>query len=272
MTGKILSKRRRVVLVAGQKGGTGKSSVARALVDRCRRDHIPAASYDADGSVGQLLQFYGTRTADGQVSIEQDPLQGIGYFDLRQERQRDMLLQGIETEATVVIFDCPGGVLHELSRVVDADSMSARGLMETYRDHRFDPTIVLVLTPMMASSRAVSQAIQLFGDGADYVAVKNLAFGAADQFVLFDGYTDAGGKPIGGKGKRMLEERNGIVLNMPALQASTYALIDLYSLAFDAARTDTRLHLADRSRAHRWIRAMDAEFDRAAPLLGLGAR
>ena len=87
MTAKILSKRRRVVLVAGQKGGTGKSSVARALVDRCRRDRISAAGYDADGSVGQLLQFYGTRTADGQVSIEQDPLQGIGYFDLRLQKK-----------------------------------------------------------------------------------------------------------------------------------------------------------------------------------------
>jgi hypothetical protein len=89
--------------------------------------------------------------------------------------------------------------------------------------------------------------------------------------VLFDSYADAAGKVVGGRGKRMLEERNGIVLNMPALQASTYALIDLYSLTFDAARTDTRLRLADRSRVHQWMRAMDAELDRAATLLGLGA-
>jgi hypothetical protein len=282
MTGKSVSRRRRIVLVVGQKGGTGKSTLARALVDRCRRDRIPAAAYDADGSVGQLLQFYGTRTADGQLDIVQNPLQGIGYFDLRQERQRDMLLQGIETEAAVVIFDCPGGVLHELGRVVDVGGMSVRGLMEIYRDQGFDPTVVLVLTPMMASSRAVIHAIQLFGDGVDYIVVKNLAFGAADEFVLFDGYTDAagtdaagkmvGGKMVGGKGKKMVEERNGIVLAMPVLQASTYALIDLYNLTFDAARTDTRLHLADRCRAHRWIRAMDAEFDRASPALGLGAR
>jgi hypothetical protein len=101
--------------------------------------------------------------------------------------------------------------------------------------------------------------------------VRNLAFGAADEFVLFDSYADAAGKVVGGRGKRMLEERNGIVLNMPALQASTYALIDLYSLTFDAARTDTRLRLADRSRVHQWMRAMDAELDRAATLLGLGA-
>jgi hypothetical protein len=270
MTGKPLSRRRRAVLVVGQKGGTGKSTLARALVDRCRRDGISAAGFDADGSVGQLLQFHGTRT-DGQLDVVQNPLQGIGYFDLRQERQRDMLLQGIETDAKVVIFDCPGGVLHELARVIDADGMSARGLMETYRDQGFNPTVVLVMTPMMASSRAVSQAIKLFGDGIDYVAVRNLAFGAADEFVLFDSYADAAGKVVGGRGKRMLEERNGIVLNMPALQASTYALIDLYSLTFDAARTDTRLRLADRSRVHQWMRAMDAELDRAATLLGLEA-
>ena len=56
-----------------------------------------------------------------------------------------------------------------------------------------------------------------------------------------------------------------------AISMANDPLVDLYSLTFDAARTDTRLRLADRSRVHQWMRAIDAELGQAAALLGLGA-
>lgn len=69
---------RRAVFVASQKGGPGKSTTARALLDYYRTHAIGCAAYDADGRVGQLLQYYGERGADGELLREQNPSTGVG--------------------------------------------------------------------------------------------------------------------------------------------------------------------------------------------------
>jgi len=75
-----------LVLVVSDKGGTGKSTWARAYADWLRRKHPTAFLADADGTVGQLLQFYGSRGADGVLSREQDGRVGVAFFDIHRDR------------------------------------------------------------------------------------------------------------------------------------------------------------------------------------------
>ena len=63
-------------MVISDKGGTGKSIFSRALADRLRRDRIDSLLVDGDGTVGQLLQFYGERDEAGRLQ-EQTPDRGV---------------------------------------------------------------------------------------------------------------------------------------------------------------------------------------------------
>lgn len=65
-----------LVLVVSDKGGTGKSTWARPYADwRCRK-HPTAFLADTDGTVGQLLQFYGSCGTNGVLAREQDGRSG----------------------------------------------------------------------------------------------------------------------------------------------------------------------------------------------------
>ncbi len=48
-----------------------------------------------------------------------------------------------------------------------------------------------------------------------------------------------------------------------------YPLIDAYNLTYCAAADDKRLPIADRSRVHCWLKAMDQELDKAGDVLGI---
>jgi hypothetical protein len=218
--------------------------------------------------VGQLLQYYGQRDANGTLLTEQDPLQGVSYFDVRVEAQRDGLLNALDTPAEVILFDLPGGVMHELAKVLDGNERP-RALLKEYQRAGYRVTIVAVMTPILASIRTVQEAVSVFGEDADYLAVKNLAFGDEQEFVLFDGWVDDNHTPRGGKSKTVLLEHGGRILTMPRLLGRTYALLDLYHLTFTQAIEDRRLQLADRSRVYQWRAAFDDAIDPAADWLGI---
>ena len=80
-----MKSKKRLILVTGQKGGVGKSTFARALLDCLRSRGRSVAAFDGDGSVGHLLQYYGEKQ-NGKLKFEQNPLIGAGYYDLRNHR------------------------------------------------------------------------------------------------------------------------------------------------------------------------------------------
>lgn len=258
---------KRALFVASQKGGPGKTTFTRGLLDYYRQNALRCAGYDADGRVGQLIQYYGTRDATGALELEQDPLAGVGYFDIRAEGERDTLLNVLDTDTDRLLFDLPGGVVHELSKVMDMDSQP-KTLLKEYQRSGYRVTVVVVMIPVMASVRTVQEAITTFGDQVDYIAVKNLAFGDSEDFVLFDGY-EINGERRGGKGKAALEQHQGVVMEMPRLSPRTYALLDLYNLTFAEAIDDTRLTRADRSRVYQWRESFYRNLESAADFLAI---
>lgn len=109
---------KRIVFIAAQKGGTGKSSLARCLLDYYQRYNLPCAAYDADGSVGQLLQYYGTRDDNGKIVEQQNPRQRVGFFDVRNPDQRDLLLNVVEHGDERIMVDLPAGAIQELDQML----------------------------------------------------------------------------------------------------------------------------------------------------------
>jgi hypothetical protein len=262
---------RRAIFVCSQKGGAGKTTFARGLLEilRCRGQVV--AAYDADGNVGQLFQHEGLRDERGQLMAHQDPRVGCGFFNIRDDDDRDILLNALADRPPLILFDLPGGVVGELGKVVDHGA-APRGLLGAYQDEGYAITVVVVMTPVLASVRTVQDSITAFGDTIDYVAVKNLAFGAEDTFLLFDGCAQSDLQLPISQGKRALLEQGGVIIHLPALPARSYALLDVYSLryleAVEGRGIGERMPLADRIRVRQWVREFDAQLTQARHLLG----
>lgn len=262
---------KRAIFVCSQKGGAGKSTFARGLVRALRYESFTVAAYDADGAVGQLLQYEGARDRKGALLPRQNPRVGCGDFDIRDEDDRDSLLNALTDEPPVVLFDLPGGVVGELGKVLD-EGEAPRGLFGEYRLRGYAITIVVVMTPVKASVRTVAHSIASFGDAVDYLVVKNLAFGDPDAFINFDGCAQGPVKLPESDGKRALLALGGQILHMPRLDPRTYAWLDVWDLNFTDAiegrPPQRRLPDADRARLKRWFGEFDLMLAPARHLLG----
>jgi len=231
-----------------QKGGVGKTTWCRGYLDIARAAGLTVAAFDADGETGQLVQYYGTRT-NGVIDRVQNPIRGVSDFNIRRERDRDMLVNASELEADVILFDLPGGSVQELAEI----SGDGRLVFETYRAAGFQVVVVIVITHMVAAVRTVLDSIDAFGDTARYVVVKNEGFAEPDEFVTFEGFADANGALRYGKARQAIDQVGGEVIHMPKLAASTYAKLDVDSIGYSSAISERRLFPADRLRVHVWL-------------------
>jgi cellulose biosynthesis protein BcsQ len=99
------------IFVTGSKGGPGKSTFSTLLVDYYRSRGITTAAYDGDHNNMTLLQFYGTRGEDGKLVEDQDAVNGVKVFNIRQPDERDLMLNVVEGAATRIVIDLPGGAV-----------------------------------------------------------------------------------------------------------------------------------------------------------------
>jgi hypothetical protein len=251
---------KRFVMVCGDKGGTGKSLMARALADRIRREQRDALMIDGDGEIGNLFQFYAKldghgEPVSGQVAEGVVPIRFTGP-----ERERDQLLAAVDPGRPLILADMPAASLTQLKQFDDDTGFFAELARAGYR-----PTLVNVLSPFSASTRTVREMIGLAGKRADYVVAINQWFGDREDFFLWYGHGDSPPST----GYTMLSGYGGIEIAFPKLQAGVLVAIDELLLTFSDAREDTRLTTPQRSRLHRWMQAVDAALDEAADYLGL---
>lgn len=226
-----------VHFIGGEKGGVGKSVVARLLAQYFIDHEIRFSGLDADRSHPALLRFYN----DYSQAIELDNYQSLDQImeSALESEQRILIDLGAQSQHAIFNWANDSGVLEM------AEELSVQLVYWHLLDGGNDSVSLL------------SDLFERYGDQLQYILVKNL--GCGDNFSLFD---DA---PV----KEQALELGAKIVTLPALHSPTMLKIDATNASFWAAvhNNDNKagLSLMERQRAKVWLRhvyqALDAIHD-----------
>jgi hypothetical protein len=228
----------RLILVHGDKGGVGKSTLSRGLLDYLYRKIRVPIVYDADARNSQVHRFYKDIFPIEQLNLRK----GIAF-----DKILNRLADGKKTTDKYNVFvDFPaqaGGDIEETfseMRFIDAlDSIGAR------------ITLLFVMGRSMDSVNALQTASEVFGSSCDFVVVKNKFFGDPDHYNLYDS-SQIRPNLIKAGAKEVL---------MPNLARDAYDAVDRASLPFFKV-AESELSLSIKARVSSWLDKFDEQFEK----------
>ena len=223
--------------IGGEKGGVGKSVVARILAQYFIDRERPFIGFDTDKSHGSLLRFY----ADYAAPVVIDSYEGL-----------DRIVEAAaEQPGRSIIVDLAAQTHGFLARwMEDSELLDIRG----------DLDLALTYWHVMDSGRdsvdLLGKLLDQFGDRLPLVVVLNQVRG--DDFALAEAAgTLAKARDLG-----------ATVISVPRLQDSTMQKIDAHSTSFWAATNrgqDGALGLLERQRVKNWLHKAYDQIGRVAP-------
>lgn len=241
------SNARKVFYTISNKGGVGKTVLARALYDYLISRHLNAYAFDTDKQVGQLRQYFGSQ---------------VGTFDLRDEEEVRLIIDALsDFDRDYLLFDLPGGSLGNLRKIFNA--ADCMGIGEEVSRQGYELHILIPITPYIGSIQSVRDVMANFGETAHYHVFKQVSFlqGAVKTFDLWETF------PLyeGGQTERDFAiERRANIFEMPELNANVLARLDLLNQPFTVA-TDVppSLHWSNSQAANvrMWLRKVFPIFD-----------
>ncbi len=231
----------RVHLVGGEKGGVGKSTVARLLCQWCIDRQRPWAALDADPAQGKLLFGYGERCQP---------------VDLLEFESVDQIMDRALSTERLVVVDLPAQSQAPLSRWLGqsdvfglAWQMGVRLVFWYVTDGGFD------------SLAKIEKLVRELPNTAEVVIVRNRRW--------LDDYSHLGGSPL----ERQLLARGGRFVDLPALDAALMHKVEarrvsLGQLSTEELEAPGALSRMERQRLSHWLGQTNAQLE---PLLARSA-
>jgi hypothetical protein len=219
-----------VHLVGGEKGGVGKSVVARVLAQSCIDRGVRFAALDADQSHGALVRSY----AEFAQPV-----------DLERLESADQILDRALGADRRVVVDLPAQSHRALRRWIDATDVLAYA-------REMDVRVVLwhVTDGGFDSVAHLERLLADFGNSVEYVVVKNE--GRSKDFSQLEASPTY---------QRLLA-LGGRVVALPELDPSIMYKVDRYGASFWAAVNATEgeqaLSTLERRRARFWLERAEA--------------
>ena len=189
--------------IGGEKGGVGKSVVARLVAQYCIDKAIAFTAIDADASHGALLRYYGDYTK---------------AVDLYRPESVDLVLELATAEERRVVVDLPAQSDRALSAWI-----AEAGIFELARESGVRIVLWHVMDDGKDSISTLDRLLEKHGTAPRYCIVKNL--GRGEDFSLFDS---------SGARNRALA-LGATILELPALQEAAMRKIDRFDASFWAA-------------------------------------
>lgn len=227
----------RIHLIGGEKGGVGKSLVARLLAQYFIDRDQPFTGYDADRSHGALLRFYAGYATP--VSVD------------RWESLDPIVEKAIAEPGREVLVDLAAQTQEAISRWIESAS-----LLDLEAEAGFRLVYWHVMDAGRDSVDLLKALLDRFGSRLAYVVVLNHVRG--DAFRVLDASGER--ERAEGLGARFITVRK--------LQESVAAKIDARSGSFWAAvngsgEAGPLLGLLERQRVKGWLKHAYEELDRA---------
>lgn len=253
----LVSALKRLIFIYGDKGGVGKSAVARLLLDIYRSFAIPCKAIDSDTSNADLYRCY-KRVGDKAQELADSEPDAVERIDFTVRGEADYLIDSLDEYQSLILVDLPAR-----SRDAFITFIRELDLLNVAAESGYRVTVVHVLGKTRSSVSALKDVVELCGDGADYVVVKNLLFGEPHTFTRYDASQTR---------KKVIEHLGGIELNLQEMFWTSWDVIEDNDLPFSwaADAQKTILQRSQRTRAYRWLADMTNEVKLASKYLGLG--
>jgi hypothetical protein len=210
--------------IGGEKGGVGKSVVARLLAQWFIDRSIPFAGVDGDLSHGALVRFY---------SDYSNPV------DLSDVTSADQIFDRALGADRRVLIDLPA----QSSRTLWT-WMSEANVLSFAREMGVRLSFWHVSDGGYASVGEIEKALDLFGDQIEHKVVRN--HGRSKDFSQYDEST----------ARQRLDQLGGKMVDLPALDPAAMYKVDKLGSSFWAAIHSTEgegLKLLDRQRVRLWL-------------------
>ena len=142
-----------IILVGADKGGVGKTTLSRALLDFLARKNIPARAFDTEHPRGTLKRFH--------PSISE-------IIDFTNVADQMKVLDTLDTASVrVTVVDLKAGNLS-----VALDTFDRIGALEAARSGHFDIGLFHVIGSAIASLEEIGE-ISKYVNGLDYIVARN---------------------------------------------------------------------------------------------------
>ncbi|HLX59682.1 MAG TPA: mobilization protein [Planctomycetota bacterium] len=221
--------------IGGEKGGVGKSVVARLLAQYFVDRSTPFLIVDADRSHGAMQRFYADFTQPG---------------DLDNFETTDHVLQlALDTDRRVLV-DLPAQSDRLLHKWMDSN-----GIVELAAEHKIPLTFWHVMDGGQDSLNLLQVLLDRYGSSVNYVLVRNRGVGR--DFSAFEKC----------KAKELADQLHARIITIEELHGPTMAKIDKLSASFWAAANNSEagLGVIERHRVKVWLRKAYSELEKAAP-------
>lgn len=229
----------RLILTHGEKGGVGKTTVARVVADFLASRDITFKAFDAEGATGQLLRFHPGDTA----SVDVADAAGIAPV-------LDYAMEGSGRKIALVDLGARSGE--------DVKSWLYRGgALEEAEAGRLGITVVYVLGGAVDSVGHLKECFGALGRDVTYVVVKN--FGVAGKFDVYDQSNI----------RKDLQAAGAREIAFPALDGSVYQAVDRASIPFSSFAEDQngKFGFTERRYTRTWLRECFAALEEVASIL-----
>ena len=216
----------KIHFIGGEKGGVGKSVVARLCAQYCIDKSFPLAAVDADVSHGALLRFYAPFTR---------------AIDLTRYESADEILALATDEQRRVGVDLPA----QSDRLVSA-WLAEGGILDLAAESGIQLVFWHVIDDGKDAIMTLQRLLERYGDRVRYCIVKNQ--GRGKDFSLFDR----------SEVRATADRLGAAVLDLPELYAPAMQKIDrldasFWSAVYGAPTVPESFTRMDRQRVKVWL-------------------